>query len=40
MAAFGVSLANGEQCFAGTKALVQDTIYEDAAKKQQKYTDR
>jgi len=33
MAAMGVSLANGEECFAGTRVLVQDKIYKEVAKK-------
>ncbi len=33
MAVLGISLANGEECFAGTRVLVQDTIYEEVAKK-------
>jgi acyl-CoA reductase-like NAD-dependent aldehyde dehydrogenase len=33
MAVLGISLGNGEICFAGTRALVQDTIYDDVCKK-------
>ena len=33
MAALGVALANGEECFAGTRVLVQETIYEEVCKK-------
>ena len=33
LAALGVSLGNGEECFAGTRVLVEETIYEKVTKK-------
>jgi len=32
-AVLGVAIANGEECFAGTRVLVQDTIYEKVVEK-------